>query len=583
MKLYFTADAKIDPEHSVLFNQVAINIHKSFVDAVESLSGQNKDSIDWWVSSPASRNTSVSPLFHYCCCLALLQELIRANEHFTEIITDSRAFKKIIEDYLVKHGVNARVTLPRLPLKQYLKELVRPIYTIFGIPLRHLLVFFITRQAQPLHKPLPSEPLTLIDTFVMPGYIEKDRYYPGVLEALSESEKQRVWFVPHLYGFRPWQYLSLVKQLRKSGRNFLLKDDFMKFGDYWCLWQYLFRVRKLQIKPSFFCGVDISPLVREELTGFRGVSSSYTPLLNYCFAKRLQEADVKLRLVIKWFENQNNDRGWNAGFRRFFPDVEIIGYQGFIPPPAYCLHLYQTDMEKDSGVIPHKVAVIGKGLIQSARKFCSDLDVCVAPAFRFQHVWRKRKYSPATNRNTIFVTLSIVISEAVYMLKLLVSADSEMVDNARFWIKPHPATSQLQIQRAFGAGWPEQFEFMGGDFGNCIEKSNLLISSASSACMETLAKGIPVIIIGNNCGLTQNPIPETITEDIWRLCYSPEEVTDAIQFYQTRSPEKIKEHEEIGKRIREEYFEPVTREGVRDFLGLSEGKYETYIYQKKNY
>jgi len=52
------------------------------------------------------------------------------------------------------------------------------------------------------------------------------------------------------------------------------------------------------------------------------------------------------------------------------------------------------------------------------------------------------------------------------------------------------------------------------------------------------------------------------------LCYSPQEITDAIQFYQNCGPEKIKEHEEIGKSIREEYFEPVTRERVRIFLGL---------------
>ncbi len=90
--------------------------------------------------------------------------------------------------------------------------------------------------------------------------------------------------------------------------------------------------------------------------------------------------------------------------------------------------------------------------------------------------------------------------------------------------------------------------------------------------METLAKGIPVIIVGNSHGLTQNPIPETITDEIWRLCYSPQEVANAIQFYQTSSPEKIKEHEKIGKRIREEYFEPVTKEGGREFLGIGEWK-----------
>ena len=86
--------------------------------------------------------------------------------------------------------------------------------------------------------------------------------------------------------------------------------------------------------------------------------------------------------------------------------------------------------------------------------------------------------------------------------------------------------------------------------------------------METLAKGIPVIIIGNSYGLTHNPIPKTITDDIWRLCYSSQEVVEAIQFYQSRTPEKVEEHEKAGRRIREEYFEPVTGGRVRRFLGL---------------
>jgi hypothetical protein len=558
---------KIPSKYVKLWDQIAYEIHKSFTDLIESISKQHGKNIDWWVSSPASRNTFASPLFHYCCCITLLQELIREKEPVSEIITDSRAFKKILEAYLSGHGISAKVTLARLPVKQRLKELVRPIYTIFGVTLKHLLLFFAAKLTRSLCKPLPSEPLTLIDTFVMPGYIEKDRYYPGLLEALSEEEKQRFWFVPHLYGFRPRQFLQVIKRLRKAERNFLLKDDFLKFGDYWCLWQHLFRVRKLQIKTSFFYGVDISPLVREELTSDRGVSSSYMPLLNYCFAERLKQAGVKLRLVIDWFENQNIDRGWNAGFRRFFPKAETIGYQGFIVSPHYlCMH--PTKGEKDSKVIPHKVAVIGMGLVQSACRFCSDLDVCVAPAFRFQHVWQKRKYLPNEKVYTILVALPIVISEAVYILKLLACGNNNGA-SIQFWIKPHPATSEAQIKAAYGVTEAEQFKFVSGDFKDYVEKSNMLImSSASSTCMETLAKGIPVIIVGNRYGLTHNPIPKTITEDIWRLCYSPEEIAKSIQFYKSCSSEKIKEHEEIGKRIREEYFEPVTREGVREFLEL---------------
>ena len=84
-----------------------------------------------------------------------------------------------------------------------------------------------------------------------------------------------------------------------------------------------------------------------------------------------------------------------------------------------------------------------------------------------------------------------------------------------------------------------------------------------------LAKGIPVIVVGSQTGLTHNPIPEAITEDIWKLCYSPEELSKAIEFYAYRDEEKVKSHEVIGKIIRENYFKPITRDSVYNFLQYS--------------
>lgn len=567
MKLDLTFNGKIDLQNARLFNQIAVDIQHPFNELINSVSRKHAKNIDWWVSSPASRNTFASPLFHYCCCLALLQELIRKKEPISEIITDSKAFKEFLKNYLEAEGKDLKITFARLPMKQWLKERIRPIYVIFS----NILLFLFARLTRPLRKPLPPRALTLIDTFVMQGYIEKDRNYPGVLDALSEKEKECVWFVPHLYGFRPWQFLRVIEQLRRSGRNFLLKDDFLKFRDYWHPWRYFFQIRKLEIKTSFFHGADISPLVREELTGLRNVNCSYVPLLNYRFSRRLRQAGVKLKLIVDWFENQSMGKGWNAGFRRFFPRTEIKGYQGFLTTPHY-LCMFPTEVEKESKVIPHEISVIGRGQVQSSRKFAPSLAVKVVPAFRFQSVWRERKYLPVANEYTILITLPVMLSEAAAILKLLALTTKNQKVDVRFWIKPHPATSEAQIKGTFGEAWPEWFEFVNGDFNEYVEKSNLLISGVSSTCMETLAKGIPVVVIGNNDGLTHNPIPKSITGDIWRLCYSPAEVEDAVKFYKTRSPEKIKEHEEAGKKIREEYFEPVTRDGIRRFLRLDNSK-----------
>ena len=96
----------------------------------------------------------------------------------------------------------------------------------------------------------------------------------------------------------------------------------------------------------------------------------------------------------------------------------------------------------------------------------------------------------------------------------------------------------------------------------------MLIGNTSSTCVEALGRGVPVIVIGSQSGLTQNPIPCEIEQDIWRLCYTPAEVADAIHGYQTRTPEKVSEHIRLGSEIRQRYFEPATRDSIRMFLRL---------------
>ena len=135
-------------------------------------------------------------------------------------------------------------------------------------------------------------------------------------------------------------------------------------------------------------------------------------------------------------------------------------------------------------------------------------------------------------------------------------------------IKFHPTHSPKIIQKSIDEHCPSYFEFVTENFNECVERSNVLISNASSVCLETLAKGIPVIVVGSKCGLTHNPIPDKITEDIWRLCYTPKEISEAIRFYSNLDENETKRHEYIGRKICADYFKPVTRESVRQFLNL---------------
>ena len=126
-----------------------------------------------------------------------------------------------------------------------------------------------------------------------------------------------------------------------------------------------------------------------------------------------------------------------------------------------------------------------------------------------------------------------------------------------------------KIKQIFRDNWPINFQCVEGDFTERLMESDILIGNASSTCMESLALGIPVIIIGSQSDLSQNPIPVAITNKIWKLAYTSDEISTCIEGFLNLGHFEIEELSVIMKKIKEEYFEPVTKENVRFFLKLN--------------
>lgn len=581
---------KLSPKENLLLNEVAVEIRNDFNCFVEAVGLEHENNIDWIVSSIASRNKYMSPLFLRCCYLALIKRILETDQDVGQITLSDRALSKVLKAYFKGNGIYVSVVCTE-SISGRIKRILTPFYH-FAAGFVFLFLRFIGRSKSRKLKISPPVPITLLDTFVIKSSIGeggsiykgkyKDRYYTGLLENLGEKDKRSIFYYPTLIGFR--NPLEGFRLIRNAKDQFIIPDDFLKIWDYLFILLHPMRIYRPQIPKMSFLGFDVTPMLRQERWLTCCNSSSFGGLLNYRFAFRMSQEKVQVKLLVDWHENQVIDRGLIVGFRRFHPKTPIIGYQGYIISKNLHIYIFPTPQEYRSQAVPHKIWVIGRGLLKDIQEFCDDFEAIVAPAFRFNKVWEKRKRKPEPGTFTILVALPIGLEGSANILKLIVSVLNKIdKSNLKFWIKPHPTSGPEQIKRLLDGVWPENFHFKTGDFNECVEGANLLIGNASSTCLEAMAKGVPVIVVGDRNGIIENPIPETITEDIWRLCYSPKEIKQAIEFYKSRSPEKIKEHEEIGKRIREEYFEPVTREGVREFLGLSEGKHETHIYQKKNY
>ena len=200
------------------------------------------------------------------------------------------------------------------------------------------------------------------------------------------------------------------------------------------------------------------------------------------------------------------------------------------------------------------------------KEFCPDLNVKSVPAFKNQYLWDAADSNDPNDLN-ILVAFPISISASVEILDLLMSSLSSSDMDYQFTLKTHPTISVETITSNLSTKLPANFVFSSErSFSKLIRASSLLITEASSVCLESLALGIPVIIMQSSRGLTYDPIPDDIPQNLYRRCSSSESLKESIYYFTHLSKSQKLKNNELGDEIRANYFEPITSEGIFRFL-----------------
>lgn len=572
MKILNLSD--LSRERITLLNKISVSIIEDYNSLIEDVFYATDRSIDWLVSSTLSRNTYMNPLFINLCYLQLVKLVIKNDKELEKIIVPNKELKEVLSKSFKRknRAIEIAVINDNLSLTGRIKKRFRPLIDLYR-NVGKLCVMWLLGRKKRKNAMSKDRPIILIDTFFLPSMFKNnkfnDRYYPGLLEHLSKDEKRDTFFTPEIL-IRNYRDLKKALEIaEKAKEQFIFRIDYLKTIDYLFALTSPIRMKKISFDNFSIFGYDIGPLFKDHF--YKNVLnwSSLAGLLNYRFFRRLKESGVKLRKVIDWNENQVIDRGFNKGLKDYYPNTPSVGYQGYIISSDFNFYIHPTKWEVDSAIIPDEIAVVGRELVQNAKKYYKDLNVSVAPAFRFNGVWKEHAVHARCESNIILVALPISFKESEEIIKLIIDMlRIKKSDDLIFHIKPHPSLNIDGLKKKFKGEWREEFSTVGGDFPERVKESFLMLGNTSSTCVETLAMGIPVIIIGSQSGLTQNPIPNTISNDFWRLCYTPYELRDAIEYFMDSKHNMKSSFTDNGRRIREQCFEPVTREGVRRFLEL---------------
>ena len=171
----------------------------------------------------------------------------------------------------------------------------------------------------------------------------------------------------------------------------------------------------------------------------------------------------------------------------------------------------------------------------------------------------------------VLVALPLSINYSILIINRLINVCNEVAiksDTTQFLIKTHPAQSLSKIKNNL----PELPNYISlteeESFAKLLYSTNILITEASSTCLESMACGISVIMMENEEGLTYDPIPSRVSERLYRKVRSQDDLIQALKYFIDLSPGYWQQQQLDSEIVREDYFEPYSQDGIDRFLDI---------------
>ena len=500
-----------------VYEKIYISQRKNFSDWVGRISKAFASDLDWWSSSVPSRHTYISKLFHYICILETLRHFNKKKKFPDEVLVSSLQLKKTIDFYFKGKRVGVKKDTSFF-------YWIKQIYYVFWPLAFSIIIIFLSRIFKDYNLNFKRNKNVLIDTFVTTENLTTKRFYNN-LEKKKLNNKKNIYFVPTILNVHILKLPKLIKQIRNN-KHYILKEDFINFSDVSYAFSYIFRKRKFNINYANYKTWNLSNLIKKEFSRYSNFQAILISILNYRFAKNLSNKKIKLKKVVNWFENTTVDKGWNLGFRKFFPDTITIGYQNFTLYRQFmCKH--PSNAEHLHKVIPGEIVVIGKAYKKIRKEFCKKIKVSVGPALRFDHLF-SQKFN-AKRKYNILISLNLDLIESKKILTSIIDTKYGQSGETIF-VKPHPL---LPLSKIINKKLiPKNFVEVKDDFFRIAKDTKIIISAGiSSSILEGFACGCAIIMPDINKNDYYNFEYLKIPKSSYKICKNTYELDEEINHF----------------------------------------------------
>ena len=353
----------------------------------------------------------------------------------------------------------------------------------------------------------------------------QDRY----LTVLPQALRQKGYDVVIM----PW--LCNVSRSRRDAfawfrqwpERYLIPEDYYSLWDYiWAAWIVISQAWFPSGK-QVYQGIDVTLLVAEARR--QGAADTGIALfVRYArLIRKLKAIGFKLDIFVDKFENMVTEKPQVIALRTYMPEVITVGFQHYVAPYPLQLHMFTTPEEAVEA--PHPDVIVCNS------QFCVDLfakegfpghKLRVGPSLRYLHLMDNHTNQGGID-NHVLVILPLdtgVAGEMVYKLVEAFPSD----EGVRFLLKVHPAMPRRQWLLALGERTlPAHMLTVDGEMSEAVRNAACAIASpGTTAGLELLLAGVPVVTVGRETDLDMNPF--AWFSELEGSIYSPDQLRNAL-------------------------------------------------------
>lgn len=500
-----------------------------YIDMIGKLSNKY-NSIYWWATTISSKNPFISELysntFNYC-----------------QIDVDSPPRQ---------NGVSSARCFINIFF----------VYPLMGIYRKYLAHKYLDKRIK--NEVKPQEKYYVLRSWFYDKSISSnmdyaDSYFGGLPQYLVHRHKNLI-VIAGIMG----NSSVLIKKMAKCEDILIIPQEyFIRYLDYILIPIKTFLNR---IKIDTRCilgGVDVTDLIKEELKRNYRIFEIKSNIIYYYYIKRLIE-QINIDTFVFTFENHSWEKMSVLAFKKYSPKTKTIGYQHASISKSY-LNFFPSEFEKAIIPLPDKIISLGtetKRILEKYGRYPEDR-IRVGCALRFEYLHNSKKFD-RKKRNFIFVPLTISKYESTKLINFIhnsLSADKKY----KVILRSHPATPFSGIEKELGFKLSENFQAstnvsMLDDF----EKSDIVLYTGTTVCMEALMMGLPVIHIDLGEPISVDPLFGCDYLK-WTVKH-PDELIPAIDDIYNLDEDEFKHQQKLARKYVENYFLPVTDERMEEFL-----------------